>query len=890
MALGPCILELQERRPELVQDWSKHVASFLDVLYRGQVITAEDVSLIRGENLGQMDQMRKLLDVLYSRGEESSRAFIVALNELVHRTRDLQPKPYSNGNGLSLIPSCHTVPVGTAPHGVGEIGKSVGRTESDVPHPESLQDLFQKHKKILVSQYNLVMDYVGNRGQGQPIQKKYTEITLVQKESFTVKGQHEVTEVGNAFKKLELEGMEHVCEFGTICENLLQLHKDTTLLSGVAGSGKTTVTKRLVQVWASDPHTSKIVFVFTFRELNLIMESKSLEDLLSSHYSHLKSILGQVLSSDPSRILIILDGLDEFSLPLDFEKTPKCTDTTLPQRIGDIVVNLIKGNLLPGSTLLITSRPHAVSKLPEQLVRYFYRILGFSSLQQKEYFRKSCDTPEVSEEIWEYISTQRPLLLMCHIPAFCWIVFTALQENVSLKDGNKNSTTVTEIYCRFLKAIVVFHGDQKAGSHIQSLLKATESLRTLKPLLKDLGALAFKGLVERRFIFDPRDLCRFSLDKSELSKMFLVEILKEDRDFLAYEKSYHFVHTSLQEFFAALYYMLESQTGIDPFSCLKPTLLPAPRRIAAKIQKFFGPRKVFRKRVKEAFYCSHRLQSGHLDLFCRFVSGLLVPRTRHILAGVFHPQRGPCTPSALFLFQFLHKQLENCSLPPERQVNVCHCLYEAQDPRMTERMGEWLSRMSQNQAWHSPRDWSELAFLLQLAHHLDELNLENSGLGVEGLRRLLPVLPFFTTLRLGQNPLGREGAVLMAAVLKSPDCKIERLWMVDTRLGSEGVQMLSEGLAKNSTVTDLRMAINSIGDEGARCLAEVLKRNKTLKDIRLRDNVITDQGAELFMAALRENTTLEYLWLFDNKMSKEGVKKMKEFAKTREGLDIKVCI
>ncbi|XP_015223375.2 protein NLRC3 [Lepisosteus oculatus] len=852
MAVGPCSLQLQERRPELVEMWSRCISEVLDLLHEEQVITTEDVSFVRGDHLGKTDQMRNLLDVLHGRGEESCRAFVDMLERKRHLLLQARSQPQQqHSQGSSL---------------------------------ETPQNLLEVHKKILGSQHGTVVDYIGKSRPGQPLEESYTEITLSLNETFTVRGQHEVTEVGNAFKKLD---SERRCEFETISKNLLQQDMVTAVLCGVAGSGKTTVTKRFVQYWSKDSLTSKIVFIFTFRELNLITECRSLQELLSTHYSHLKPILNQVFSKDPSRILFIFDGLDEFQFPLDFDKTPKCTDPEMPQRINHMVVNLLKGNLLHGCSMLITSRPHAVSKLPQALIQNFYKILGFSALQQKEYFRKSCGTPEAADEIWQYVSARPPLFLMCHIPAFCWIIVTALQEKISVTAGTENTITVTEIYCRFLKAILVFHGEQKDGSQIQKLLKAQQLLRTMRPRLKDLGALAFKGLVERRFIFGPGDLTWFALDQNDLSKMFLVEILKEDRDFLAYEKSYHFVHTSLQEFFAALYYVLESQTGMDPFSCLKSALLPVHRRLAAGMRKLFGPERVLRKRVKEAFNWSHRHQSGHMDLFCRFVSGLLVPRTRQILEGIFAPPGG--AHPQLFLLRLLHKQLDSSSLVPERQVNVCHCLYEAQDPGMMDRLKSWLAHVSQGQAQNSPRDWTELAFLLQLANNLDELNLENRGLGADGLRRLLPVLPFFSTLRLGQNPLGSEGAAVLATVLKSPDCRIERLWVVGAGLGSEGVKMLSEGLKENSTVVDLRLAINNIGDDGAGCLADVLMRNRTLKDIRLRDNLITDKGAELFMAALRENTTLEYLWLFDNKISKAGVRRLKDFAKTRESLDIKSC-
>uniref|UniRef100_A0A8C9U6V8 Si:dkey-118k5.3 n=1 Tax=Scleropages formosus TaxID=113540 RepID=A0A8C9U6V8_SCLFO len=842
---------------------------------------------------------------------------------------------------MSCIPACTE-------------GTTKRATGASITNKENTKDnqleLLRKHKEILGREH-VPADYLSVRG-GQLSGSElgpFTETTLSQRQGYAVplRYQHETTEVGDAFRKAELgpEGQGQTCEFSKVCQSLLFDRADgVTLLSGVAGSGKTTLVRRLVHDWAASEESQKVVFSLSFRELNLVSEPQSLQELLCVHYNHLRAILPQILASDFGRILLILDGLDEFRFPLDFDRTPKCSDPELAQSMGDMVVNLIKGNLLPGMSLLLTSRPHALSKVPPQLVSVFYTVLGFSPDQQRQYFLQTCRTPRAAEKVLQYVSSHQPLLLMCHIPAFCWIVATALQDSVEaqgstpLQDPMPLSThettdspiatepktmctltdapqgpgkpaTVTEIYCCFLKAILVFHGEGREGtSRVHRLQEAPRVLRGMRSLLRDLGALAFRGLLERRFLFDAADLGALALNCSDLSRAFLVEILREDRASLACERSFHFIHTSVQEFLAALYYVLQSLSGADPFFSPKPGLASLTgKALTAATCRLLGHNRLVRRNVKKAFRLSESHQSGHLDLFCRFVSGLLVPGTHQILDGIFprEPRKlfpgstgraaAPTSPTSAppFLLRLLHSQLQRQELRPERQVNACHCLYEALDPGLSARMQNWLCLLAQQAVAGSVRteqDWSELAFLLELSPSLQDLNLEAQGLGAEGLRRLLPVLPLFSTLRLGLNPLGPEGAAILSQALRSPDCRIERLWVVQTGLGCEGMKILTEGLRENHTVVDLRMAINGIGDEGAYCLAELLRTNRTLRDIRLRDNKVTDKGAECLMAALVENTTLQCLWLFDNKFSKDGVQRLKEFAKGRATLDIKVCI
>ncbi|XP_030631982.1 NLR family CARD domain-containing protein 3 [Chanos chanos] len=908
MAVGPCSVKLQQRRVELVQEWSGYITPLLELLFQVGALTEEDLSLIRGGGCtGERERMRTLLDVLFGRGEEACRAFFHLLPRIHAETR--------------------TVNAGIQ---------------------QNMREHLIKHRNILVRQH-CHTDYLNIRGQppGQVGAGSFTDITFSQHVGYAVPLQHETAIVGDAFRGFREESrrQDEICVFRDVQQNLLSTSGDcVTLLSGVAGSGKTTAVRRLVWEWAADTQSQKILLSLSFRELNLITEQHSLLELLSVHYSHLKPILSEIMSLNPARILLILDGLDEFRFPLDFDRTPKCSDPERELPVGAMVVNLIKGNLLPGISLLLTSRPHAVSKVPPLLVNQFYSVLGFSPAQQQQYFEQTCSSPQVAAAVWGFVSSQKPLLLMCHIPAFCWIVSTALHDGFSpcldriflgaasinvestrvlsrqpgdVQTASGSSTlslhslpsqnsartvTITEIYCCFLKSILLFHVKGQTGnSNPHRLQDAPRVLQEMKPILKHLGKLAFRGLLERRFLFDCSDLDSISVEGSEFSRALLVEIVKEDQASLTYERNFHFIHTSVQEFLAALYYVLESLSGTDPFSGLKcsrvlfhPTFQ---KHLNSIVQRLHRPRHLLAKCIKKAFHWSARHQSGHMDLFCRFVSGLLVPRTQFILDGLFteRPNNSgtsvPLTPS--FLLQLLHSQLQSSCLSPERQINTCHCLYEAQDSGLSQRLQGWLGVLAQqesNQSISEKRDWSELAFLLQLSPDLQILKLDAQGLDAEGLHRLLPVLPLFSTLSLGQNPLGPEGAAVLSLALQSPDCRVERLWVVATGLGCEGLRILAEALKSNRTVVDLRMAINHIGDDGAGYLADLLKSNRTLKDIRLRDNQVTDKGAELIMAALLQNTTLEYLWMFDNKFSKEGVQKLKDFAKSRASLDIKVCI
>ncbi len=611
MAVGHCSTEIQQRRVELVENYSEHLTRLLDVLFNVGAVTEEDLSLIRGSAVrGERECMRILLDVLNGRGEESCRAFLYVLPIVQDKTTKL-----------------------------GQANR---------------QEHLKKHKDILARQHGLV-DYLSIRRLtlGQDERGCLTDITFSRQAGYASSSQcrHESAGVGDAFRTRT----DEICIFKDVYENLLcDPESGVNMLSGVAGSGKTTVVRRLVREWAAETNSSKIVLSLSFRELNLITQEQSLQDLLSDHYIQLKPFLPELLNSNPTQFLLILDGLDEFCYPLSFEHTPKCSDPERVQPIQSIVVNLIKGNLLPGVSIFLTSRPHAASKVPPVLVSQFYSLLGFSVAQQKQYFEQNCSSPEAAEAVWASVSSHKPLLLMCHIPAFCWIVSTALHDGgsclcpasansaetggldeanqlnslIAPSEENSKPVTISEIYCCFVKSILLFHVQGRSeGSHHTRLQHAPHVLGEMQPVLKSLGAMAFKGLLERRFIFESSDLNSFNLDSTKLSQVFLSEILKEDRASLTFEKGFHFIHTSVQEFLAALYYVLQSLSGSDPFSGLKPStgryIQYAFKQMASAVNKFSRPQRLIRRRIKKALRCGERHQSGHMDLFCRYLLKLL---------------------------------------------------------------------------------------------------------------------------------------------------------------------------------------------------------------------------------------------------------------------------
>ena len=124
---------------------------------------------------------------------------------------------------------------------------------------------------------------------------------------------------------------------------------------------------RLLRFWASDDtkiqSQCEVAFLLKFRHLNSEPDL-NLRELLTraEALECLEDELWQYIKDNPSKVLLIFDGLDEFSstsgIATDDSRFNNTAEVRMP--LGCLYKKLASGKLLQGCALLTTVRPTAV--------------------------------------------------------------------------------------------------------------------------------------------------------------------------------------------------------------------------------------------------------------------------------------------------------------------------------------------------------------------------------------------------------------------------------------------------------------------------------------------------------------------------------------------------
>uniref|UniRef100_A0A673A621 B30.2/SPRY domain-containing protein n=2 Tax=Sphaeramia orbicularis TaxID=375764 RepID=A0A673A621_9TELE len=701
-------------------------------------------------------------------------------------------------------------------------------------HRRSQSGVQQKLKRNLQQKFECVFEGIAKAGNPKTLLNQiYTELYITEGGATEVNQEHEVRQIETASRN------PHRPPTTITCEDIFKTPPDrdqpirTVLTKGVAGIGKTVSTQKFSLDWAEDKANQDIhfIFPFTFRELNVLKQKKfSLVELVHHFFTETKE--AGIWIFEDLQVVFILDGLDECRPPLDFNNTQILTDVTESTSVDVLLMNLIRGNLLPSARLWITTRPAAANQIPAQCVDMVTEVRGFTDPQKEEYFRKRFTDEEQTNTIISHIKMSRSVHIMCHVPVFCWITATVLEDVLKTTDRRQLPKTLTEMYIHFLVVQVKVKNVKYDG---RSETDPHWSPETRK-MIESLGKLAFEQLKKGNLIFYESDLTECGIDISSASVYsgVFTEVFKEERG-LYQDKRFCFIHLSVQEFLAALHvHQTFINTGVNLLS-EEQTSVWSQLLWDTSVQ-------LYQTAVDQAL----QSPNGHLDLFLRFLLGLSLQTNQSLLQSLVKPTGSSSKINQKTIKYIKEKIVENVSA--ERSINLFHCLNELEDGSLVDQIQQYLrsGRLSTEQL--SPAQWSALAFiLLSSEEDLDVFDLKEYSGSEEVLLRLLPVVKASNKALLSGCNLSERSCEALSSILGSQSCSLTHLDLSKNDLKDSGVKILSDGLKSPGCRLDtLRLSGCLITEEGCSSLVSALKSNPShLRQLDLSYNHPGASGQEL---------------------------------------------
>ncbi|XP_067040892.1 NLR family CARD domain-containing protein 4-like [Acropora muricata] len=302
------------------------------------------------------------------------------------------------------------------------------------------------------------------------------------------------------------------------------------LIEGEPGMGKTTYSQKLVFDWASKqcgewdgsfPKIDVLLFLRCRRIKSTIWDAVEEQILPDEIKPEEKELFFQFLKENPSKVLLVLDGLDEAD-----------------QQKLDVYWKLMQGKQLPGCYIVLTSR-HEVGR---KVIRYadtLLHIVGFTTTDAECYIRKYFQQAEhLAEALISKVKFDMDLRELTQNPLNTLLLCVICEDLEGILPTNR-----TQLYVEIVQFILRRY-ESKSG-----LSSRGDLLLAYKKELMILGETALDSLRKQELYFDDH---KGDIKKSLLMKFGLLSVQSGGRKRAPCDR-YGFFHKSFQEFFSGYF-------------------------------------------------------------------------------------------------------------------------------------------------------------------------------------------------------------------------------------------------------------------------------------------------------------------------------------------------
>uniref|UniRef100_A0A667HN41 NLR family pyrin domain containing 13 n=1 Tax=Lynx canadensis TaxID=61383 RepID=A0A667HN41_LYNCA len=713
----------------------------------------------------------------------------------------------------------------------------------------------------------------------------------------------------------------------------------TIVLEGLAGVGKTTLAMKVVLHWAEGflfhQRFSYVFFISCHKVRD--MKDTTLAGLLSWDWPDSQAPI-EALMSRPESLLFVIDGFEEMDVPSTLDESPPCKDWYQQLPVNRILFHLLKKELVPLATLLITTKEYRTNDLKKLLLNpWFVQIVGFTEGDREEYFIRYFGDQNKAKKILHWVRKNESLFHFCSAPMVCWTVCSCLKRQMARNPHFQLSTqTTTSLYVYFFSSLL-------------ATAEVSLSDQSWPDQWRALCSLAAEGMWFWKFTFKEGPQTQ-DLEAPVIGSLLRLNILRKVSDC---EDCVTFTHQSFQVFLGAMFYVLRgvrgsiggppkhqemrvllndaladtnfywNQMALFFFGLLK-------RNLAEELEDTLRC-KVSHRTTDELLEWADELESYDLVSSCfeflRFFECLYETREENFVRQIL----SHLLEADLDIFGSLQLQvssfcLKHCQRLSKLRLSVSSAIPQTE---LTFNLETLETRP------HSKiRQWQDVCSVFSNGN-LTELDFSNSKLNAFSMKKLCcelrnprcklqkltckSITPVrilkelvlvlygnhrLTHLNLSSNNLGIPVSTMIFKTLRHSACNIQYLCLEKCNLSAASYQDLALYLTSTQRTSRLCLGFNPLRDEGVRLLcaslthhecalerlvlwfcqlgtpsckylSDALLKNKSLTHLNLRKNNLRDEGVKFLCKALsRPDCSLQNLDLSDCSFTAEGCQEL----------------
>jgi len=592
------------------------------------------------------------------------------------------------------------------------------------------------------------------------------------------------------------------------------------LIEGAPGIGKSFLLKEIAYRWGKMEILQKFKLVLLVCLRDPAIQQISLINHLFQSFCKGDSRATEITSTCSDYLLenygenvaFLFDGYDEYPEML---------------RKNSLIDCILKREVLPHCSLIVSSRSHASVSLREQAtVRV--DILGFAEAERAYYIKEVMEgQPQKIVELTQYLQDHSTINSLCFVPFNIVVLVYLYKQGIPLPKSS------VELYNYFICLTVCRHLT-KHGHYLQSnVSELTDLPEPYNKIIQQLSKLSLEALNDNKLIFTTDEIKAVCPDitaiPGAINGFGLLQAV-EHFGLTGTTITFNFLHFSIQEYLAAHYI----------------ANLPADKKLKIIEEKFWS--------------------NIHFNMFSMYITLTKgqQPSFKHFLSG---GNKGITISD-----KFLHKQLQ-C-------FRLYSCFHEAGDVDICDTIEQSVAfsnkKISLSYIKLTANDVQCITVFLTSSYQKEwaMLSLYYSYIQDHGLHILYHGLSHCSVitineLRLINNGLTTESSSLISEL--TVNCKVKVLWINGNYTIGENEQLYSMLTDSYTMLEVLYMSYTKLSSRASTTLFRALKDNSKLKRLSISDNSITDDACDAIITVLERNSSLVALSMYGNPLTGESI-------------------